>query len=143
MAAKLSPNRLKLADYCRSVYFTYVDNGVTLKDILSPEFWTNSGQVLVQGDRIEIFSESCLFWGEFLVMDNTNKVLRLAKLQFVDFNDGIALVERSPGFEVKWGGNTDLFRVIRVSDGFVVKSGLKTKISAFQWIEDYEKALTK
>lgn len=146
---KLGAARMKLAEFDRSIFSVSPEQGITLDDMKRPEFWSHVSAKMKPGDRIEVISEDNEWFAELIVISSSRQWAKVSVLRFVELAQDPSLsafdmnaVENS-GFEVKWGGNTDKFRVTRNSDKEVVHRGSSTKAEAERWLVDYLKALAK
>ena len=141
---KLSASGMKLAEYIRCVYAVTVDFGVTIEDVLRPEFWANVSTSLKVNDRIEVLAEDGTFYAELIVLDCSPTHAKVAILTHRNFSSvETEKVESTPDYKVTWGGNTAKFRIIRVADNAVVHSGEATKQAADLWLSDYIAALSR
>lgn len=146
--AKLTPARLKAAEFDRTIWRARLENGADLSDIIHPEYWAHVSRQFKPGDIIEVIPDDNTSFTVLYVLaasSNWAKVLELSHKNFLGDDEE---QESDAGsdeldFEVKWGGNTDRFRVIRKSDGEVVHSGSPTKADAEKWLTDYKIALNR
>lgn len=139
---KMGSNKLRLAEYRRSVYMLIPDLGVTIEDIKKPDYWSNVAASLRPGDHVEFLADDNSFFVEVLIIDAGQRWAKVHVLQ----NHQIVPVEHVDTgiealFDVKWGGNAAKFKVIRLSDRETLKEGLSTKLEAYAWIKDHEKAM--
>ena len=132
-----------------------VKQGVTIKDIMEPEFWSQVAYKFQSplferkdytGSIIEVRSEDHSLYAELYVraVQKNSLVVSLLKSD----QDGIAWVgvqkkldDTSP-FEVRWNVGKRGYDVLRKSDKQIVGEAarLKTKEQAFAWIDEMKVA---
>lgn len=136
---KLSGPRMKEESFVRTIYVATPEHGVVLEDLERPEFWAHVAEQLKPGDLIHVYPEDGSFWAELLVQSTSRVaakvfVLRKHELSAAD------LPEEDADFEIKWAGPTAKFRVIRKSDGEVMKEGMG-KDEAQAYLQSHIKAM--
>lgn len=139
-ARKLGTTKLSPADYRRTVYTATPDLDVSFDEILMPEFWGNVAQTLRPGDFIEIFSDDSSYFAELLVVDCGQRWAKVAVLQYKELAPHTPEALH-PEYDIRWGGNTARFKVVRLSDKETLKDNFAAKLDAEIWLKDYHKAL--
>lgn len=140
----LRDNRLKDAQYCRTIYVVNVEHGTRLEDMMDPSYWSNVAKRLRQKDRIEVECDDNSFWAEFMVMkagSNYAEVqlmrsMSLGEYEFKVNNETDAYVAVFRGNYEKWG-------VLDRKNNSVCISGLDTEKEAMGWIDDQRRALIR
>lgn len=131
---KLAPPRLKLAEFARAPYRVEPEAGVTLDDVLEPEFLAHVADRLRPGDKLEIMPECMSWYAEALVVDATRLSARIQVILGPVAIDAAEQVLASDVFEARWISPSVRFGVVRKSDGAYMVRHLPTKADADQWI---------
>ena len=124
---------IKPAEYKRNVWY-FRSILTTIKEMLEPSFWAHVSAKLAPGDKIEVFAQDGEFYVEFMVLASKHAWVRVAILQEHVFNKK---TEEDGKYKVKWTGKTK-WRVIRLSDGEVLQSGLESKELAQEWLDKHK-----
>ena len=145
MAKQLLQNRLKLAEYVRNVYGATPEPGITLDDMVRPEYWAHVARTLRPGDRIEVCPDDRSWFAELFVVSQSDTDVRVAVLRStkIELPEVKPLVQRSapkPGqkddssYEVKHRGAAG-WSVVRKVDKAVVFEGGQSRRAAEDWLE--------
>lgn len=135
----LPKGRLMGGDFARTRYTATIPNGTPYAQVLEPEYWAFHGNVLRSGDHIECEEEGGAFYAHLQVRQTGINAVHVREILVKHF-DQDAVDEPQGAFEVKWAGPAAKYRVIRVSDGHVVKQGIEDKAVAYQEARDAEAA---
>lgn len=136
---KLSGPRMKEESFVRTVYVATPEHGVTVEDLEKPEFWAHVAEQFKPGDLIHVYPEDGTFWAELLVQTTSRAAAQVRVLRNYELAKVEALEDESE-YEVKWAGPTAKFRVIRKSDGEVMKGGME-KDEAQTYLRSHVKAM--
>jgi hypothetical protein len=142
MSNALIANRFKPAEFVRASWHATPSADDTPETVMEPKWWVHVGRQMKSGDRIEILPETHAWYAEAVVIDSGDTWG--AKIAFVLGPVALvneAVIEQSPGFEVKWGGPNARFRVVRESDKTVLKENFQTREEAESWVKSHRKAL--
>jgi len=137
----LTPTKLGYAEHMTRNFVADVDAGVTLDDVLKPEFFAHVASRLVPWSHIEVRPEDEAFYAELLVTRVGHNWVRCEVLQHKALGELVEQVPETAGFEVKWGGPAKKHRVIRKSDGSVLQDGFATAAEGNGWIAEHLKSL--
>lgn len=145
---RLSPSRIKGAEFTRNVHVVRVEQSVKMDDLLDSLFWTHVAVKLKAGDHIEVVPDDSSYYAELYVIAASKTSARVALINHVEFSEnGRDVAEMSntdhPDYDIRWGGAVEKFQVVYKPDAKVIHSGSETKLDAAKWIEDYVKSLTK
>lgn len=140
-------SRLSIADQGRLIHVAYAERGTTKEDLLDPEYWKMVAPQLNPNDRIEVYCEAQEFFGIFIVMQRGQNAAIVRNLEWYDLTKGrqatMPTGDPSQDYEVKWGNMHTKWRVLRVSDGAVIKDQCPDELTAEREKADYIKALGK
>lgn len=130
---KLLANRLKDADFIRTVWHATPEPGITLEEMMKPEWWTHVARMLKKGDHIEVTSEDGEWFAELLVRSTTDKGVCVFALRSVVFSEDKPAAADAI-FEVKHRGGAG-WSVVRRSDKVVVYEKGATRADAEAWVK--------
>jgi len=143
---KLSPSRLKSAEFVRNTYVARTEDDFNIDDITDPSYWSHVSSKFKAGDHIEVISADGSKYAELFVVSSGPshaKVIVISDVQLAQKGDTEESGSDNPDYVVKWGGVNDKFRVIYVPDNKVISSGHETKIDAAKWASDYVTEINK
>lgn len=142
---KLTPNRLKSAEYTVLRYHVVPEAAVTLEQVQNKTFFTHCANKLKPGNEITVEAEDGSYWAWLLVRSVTGPEVVTETLLAKQFNK----IERGSiivgDYFTQWGGTHDKWRVMRKSASdqvpVIISSGHDTEIKAVSWITEHQKAL--
>lgn len=143
---KLSPARLKSAEFVRNTYVARTEGDFTIEDIIDPNYWSHVSAKFKAGDHIEVVSASGNKYAELYVVacgPNYAKVMVINSVEAESKADTDEATVDNPDYTIKWGGVTDKFRVIYTPDNKVISANHDTKLDASKWLVDYIAAMNK
>ena len=143
---KLSPRNLPLSQHARTGYTVTVDIGVTLKDVLFPEFWEHH-KTLRPADIIEVNCEDMTWTARLLVRYKTGNAIVVGVLSSTKFGSDKKIKASSsekPKYITEWnvGRRKHMVR-LNESGSESIGDGHNTKEEAQSWITNHEKALAR
>lgn len=144
MALALKEARLRAADYWRTQWAINPEFGVTVEDMLKPEYWAHVSAKLRPWDRIEARAEDGSYMVEFVVLDSAKtwaKVAIIGQPTYFKENVGPADVTVDDKYMAQWKGPARKWIVTRKADKATLKEELPTKADALRWISEHEKAM--
>ena len=139
---QINPNRIKQAEYERTVYVVTVEMGTTKEDLEAPSFWAHFAAKFRPWDRLEVRCDDGSFYAEYLVLACDRvwaKVHRLSHVTLTTSDISQTQAALQDGLEVKYRGPHLKFGVVRKQDGAVLKEGMQTKQEADQYLSEYRK----
>lgn len=139
----ITPARVKYAEHERQSYAVNPEMGVTVEDMKEPGYWAHVGHQLKPFDRIEARAEDGSWFAELLVRSAGRGWAQVAVLAHYELGGETmqGLPSRASEYKVEWGGPHHKHRVVRVSDGNVMKHGFESADAARAWLADHLKAL--
>lgn len=130
---KLLQNRIKQADFIRTVWSAQPEPGTTLEDMLLPEYWTNVAKTFKAGDRVEVTAADGEWFAELFVRSTTDQSVRVHPLRHTVFGTAQTKNE-NPAIDIRHRGGAG-WSVIRLSDKAVLFEGGKTREQADDWVK--------
>jgi hypothetical protein len=145
---RLTPARIKGAEFTRNVHVARVEVGVPREALLDPHYWMHVAAKMKAGDHIEVIPDDSSYYLELFVVAATKTSIKVQKINEVEFSEnGSDVAESSntdhPDYDIKWAGNVEKFQVVYKPDSKVLSSEHETKLEAAIWIDDYVKSLKK
>ena len=128
---KILQNRIKQADFIRTVWSAQPEPGTTLDEMLLPEYWAHVAKTLKKGDRIDVTSADGEWFAELYVRASTDNSVLVTVLQKYVFS--APEVPADDAFEIKHRGGAK-WSVIRKSDKRVLVENLETRGEADTWV---------
>lgn len=130
---KLLQNRIKPAEFVRTVWGAQPEPGTTLEEMLLPEYWAHVAKTIKPGDRIDVTAADGSWFAELFVRGVTPNAVCVAVLREVRFNDSDA--PATGGVTVKHRGGAG-WSVVRDKDKVVLFEGGATKEDANKWVAE-------
>jgi hypothetical protein len=144
----LSPSQIQLAEYATRHHVVTLPIGTTFEDCLDPAWWANVTDRLRVCDKVDVFDAKGTFYAELLVravaqsrpVQGTKGGARVHVLRYIEPE---SLERRARPIEhvVEFRGPAQLWCVIRISDGAVMKSHLDSREMAERHIASTQTAL--
>lgn len=128
---KILQNRIKQADFIRTVWSAQPEPGTTLDEMLLPEYWANVAKTLKKGDRIDVMSDDGAWLAELFVRASADNSVLVTVLQKYVFSAPEAPADDA--FEIKHRGGAK-WSVIRKSDKRVLVENMETRGEADTWV---------
>lgn len=141
-APLISP-RLQEAEYERRVFVATPEAGTKLEEMLSPGYWAHVAPRLTPWSRIEVRAEDGAFYAEMLVLScerNWAKMFVLNKYDLIPA-DLMMMPSASDEFKIEFAGPHHKWRVVRLSDKEVLRTGYQTKEEANTWLNGHIKTV--
>lgn len=140
----LSVDRLKSAEYERSVLVATPGAGHTREHMLQPGYWAHVSPKLKPYDKVEVRAEDGTYFAELLVLACDRTWARMYVLNWHDLStQDVSLteaVEASSKFEVKHTPGLR-WHVVRKSDRQIMMKDGQTKDEAATWVKEYVKTV--
>jgi hypothetical protein len=140
-APKITDAKFKASHYVQKNFIATPDYGVTLEQVMDEAYWGHVARELKAGYTIEVMPEGLPYYAKLIVIHSDEKTRAMVKL--LQFND---LVNEAPrpelaeivkevgvGTKFKAERNGRWFRVVRLSDGEVMKNNCVTMAEAEAW----------
>lgn len=133
MPRQITDSRFYLAEHANNTWRARLEAGTTLEDIRTPEFYKLLSAKVRAGDVIHAaWEDGSGFVILYVRATNTGALVvhPVAGGLFRDESDEAIEplpqpgVDEMDGVRVEWAGDQDLWRVVRVSDGEIIKKGL-------------------
>ena len=139
-ARKLSGPRMKEESFVRTTYVATPEHGTSVDDLKCSEYWAHVAPQLKPGDLVHVFPEDGTFWAEILVLAVSRAAAQVKVLRDYTLTSKAEAPEENAEFELKFAGPVAKWRVIRLSDGEVMKDGM-TKEEGQKYLDAHIKAM--
>jgi len=134
----LTGNRLKQAEYTRTIFTATVERGHTRSDLVDPKYWAHIALKLKRGDRIEVTAEDGSFYAELMVIACDRTWAQVHVLTWHDLS--ASTVKLTPEvlqeYMIDFKG-PEYWCVIRRSDNMVIQNKMNTEGEAKIWLEGF------
>lgn len=130
---KILQNRVKSAEYIRTVWAAQPESGTTLDEMLLPEYWANVAKTIKVGDRIDVTAEDGSWFAELYVRSAQPLALKVFVLRHTVF-DAPRVKDAISPYDVRHRGGAG-WSVVRLSDKAVLFEGGKDRTVAEDWIK--------
>jgi len=140
---KLVHTRMKEAQFLRNVWVVTVEQGVTRKDVLEPQFWSHVSFQFRPYDRIEVRCDDGTFFSEYLILACERTYAKVKELSYTSLTSTDVAMTESEVAEYKYlyRGPNCKHSIIRISDKTVMVEKLESKQDALDWLHNHEKAM--
>ena len=140
MSVKILQNRIRPAEYDRTVYATVPDGGTTIEEMLAPDYWAHVAKNLKPGSRIEVTAEDGAWFAELYVRRASANAALVVVLRHYDFEAmskpaQVPAADTHPDFTVKFRGGAG-WSVVRNSDKAIMFEKGETREQAENWITE-------
>ena len=140
MSKNLLQNRIRLAEYARSVWCVTPEPSVSFEEILKPEYWTHVSKQLLPGARIEVLPEDHSWFAELIVRSSTNNETHVAVLRHVKLDAPQPATEAEQAktaepYEIKHRGGAG-WSVIRKVDKTVLYEKGQSRAEAERFLDE-------
>lgn len=119
----------------RTIFAVKPEFGVTVEDMLKPEYWTHVAQQLRPLCRIEAVAEDGSWFAEFMVISTSKLAANVSLMRHVLLSEVKPSADGDTHF-AKWAGPSAKYRVVRKSDNAAIKDGFDTQAQALIWIAE-------
>jgi hypothetical protein len=111
------------------------------QDFTDPRFLAHVARFLRPGDIIDVRSEDMSYYAELFVHDATNNSARVEVLREKTLQGAVATAgAQMKGYRIAWGGLQEKHRVIRESDGRVLRGGFASEADAILFLQSLTRA---
>ena len=132
MGRQITDARFNLAEHANNTWRARLEDGTTMDDLRTPEFYRLLSAKVRAGDLIHAAWENGAGFVILYVRATSSGALVVHPVAGGLFRDDGALVETLPtpgidetdGVRVEWAGEQHLWRVVRAVDGAVIKDRL-------------------
>jgi hypothetical protein len=129
----VTEDRMKLAEFQRSVWHVTAAAGTTLDDVCQPAWYANLAHKLRPSDRVEIEAEDGSFFAEMIVRQSSRAAAVVQELRSVTFGEGVPDGETAlDDYTVGYAGPHHKWRVVRTADRAVISHGHGDKATALK-----------
>lgn len=136
----LGVDRWRQKEYENPGHCVYVPYGTTLDDVRAPSFWANVAGKLRPGNTVEVHWDDFGQFAEFYVRSAGRNWASVALLRHVEL-EAAAPPQAREQYGVAYNGVVDKFRITRMSDNAVIKTGFASELQARSWLEEYKRKL--
>lgn len=133
----ITPNRLKPAEYLRTIHVATPESGTTVEQLTDPALWTHCARSLHVGDRIEVIPEDGTYFAELYVRELSKNSAKVELLRHHVLTEPDAVLDTDE-FEIKWGGPNARYRVIRKKDKAILQDNFVDANAAKKWLANYQ-----
>jgi hypothetical protein len=140
MQTTIKPSDMQLAEQKRAVWQAFAPPECCPEDLLRPESWAHVARKVEPFSRIEVLAEDGTWWAEYMILLVGPNWVKVALMRQHDFRAVAVQASDPETLEVnyiparKW-------RVLRKSDGAVLREGLATKEEANAWKQEHLKTM--
>lgn len=129
-------SQLKLAESARTLRYIEPAAESTLEDVLKKEAWAHIAHELKEWDRIEVLPVDRAYYAELFVSRITRDGAQFLVAKYVELSPPVPLAAETTAFDVAWAGRYHAWRVVRKSDGVVMRHGFQTQAEAARWLNE-------
>jgi len=140
-AVVVMPARMQSSEFLRQDWVVTAEEGTLIEDVLDPGYWTHMAAQMEPYARVDVRIDTGEWFLELLVLQvgrNWAKVHVLHKHQLEAFDPEAGTGSRC---EVKWGGPSDKYRVVRKADNEIISKGHSSRGDAEAAMAQYEKTV--
>ena len=153
MSTPLTANNFSLAEYKRHIFAAQPEAGITLEEVLKPEYWSHVAKDITIGCIIEVRPVDGAYYAELYVanVDRRGQTpqVRVVLKSILQLNDAKTVIpkakkqdaEDAPKYKIVWRGEKALHTVTRISDNEIIRSEFPTKQDAETWLQRFELGL--
>ncbi len=137
----LMPSKFREASFANRQWCCTPEAGVSIEEILKPEYWAHVSAKMITGDTIRAIPEDMAFFLELLVIDTSKQWAKVKEIHRVLLTaEEASPIEEDIDFEVKFRG-ARRWSVVRKSNNAVEAENMASKADAFAWISEYAKKM--
>jgi hypothetical protein len=139
---KLHPARCAETAYVNNNWTITVETGVTLENILEPEFLSNMASQMHPYDRICVRTDDGDWYAELLILSCGRtwvKAIKLMEIQLTPVDVVPLDAEGADKYRIMNRGPHLQFCVIRKVDGATIKEQLPSRLTAQNWLQEFLK----
>lgn len=133
----MKPTKLLLAEHAVASYFHSPEFGVTIADVLDPEYWSHVAPQLRVGHEIRIMAGDGSWWALLLVRAVGRTEAVVQDLIYKELGNAPDASVTDSEFDVVWRGPARKFGVVRKSDKAVVKDEFVVREHAEKWLKGH------
>lgn len=148
LARPVPTSSYALAPFRETRHIIFPAKGVTMWQILQPEYWSHIARKLRPFDLVVVHPEDKSFWAELLVIDMTTIDAKVRVLRYETFGeetyvgDHGATVSRG-GYLCEHAGSQIQWRIVRLSDMKTIKDGMTNQAAAESHLTAHLKAVNR
>lgn len=132
---KLIPHNFREAEYRRTEYLVTADQGTTIEDLLTPEYWSHVAGRLRVHDRVDVHAADGSWFVEMLVRSANRSGANLVVLHRHSFVAGAGVSTAEGNIDVRFRGATAKWSAIRKSDKKILIEGCDTEEEVRNWLK--------
>lgn len=134
-------DRFQLLEHTNLTHCARVEDGVTRKHLLTPEYWSHVSGKITNGDKIIVRNDSLSVYAEMLVLDAGSGYVKVHVLSWHDLEKRAADQQSDAGsvddYRIENKGKDRKWVVVRISDSVAVREGETSKIGALAWLQAF------
>ena len=141
--SRARPTVLRPEEYTIQRYRHTVPPETTLEAMACPGFWAHVARGLKPQDEIVVSAEDGTWRAELVVRWVHRVAAGVSVLSYKNFAEeeaGAPPEDAESPFSIGWGGPVHKWRVVRKSDGEVMRKGFDTREQAGQWVKNHQAA---
>lgn len=132
---KLSPGRLKEAEFTRKIYEVTAEIGTTADDLLKPDFWVHVSARMKARERVEVHAQDGTWCADLIVRSASRVGAVMALLAFHDFAAAKSNDAELDDYEIKHRGPRK-WSAIRKTDKMIVVEDKDTREAVVDWLRN-------
>lgn len=141
----LSPNSISELGYLRNSWDVIAARGVTIANVILPEYWLHVATKLRPTDKIEVIAEDGTWYAQLLVV---NADRTWAKVFVLMHHDLTKATENTPAraedeYDVEWtpAGKWTITKKTQKGQP-PLKDGFLSRLEAYQWLDGHIKSIS-
>lgn len=142
---QLQARRLSLIEYARNTHHCVPEAETPIEALLDPAYWSGVSMQLKPRDHIEVDAQDGSYFVKLRVIDCGRTFAKVHVLERHEFKDAAPTGKAPPvsEFDVKWAGPHAKWRVVRMSDGAILKDKFETMQSGQEWLIENQGSFTR
>lgn len=136
----LNPAHLSNAEHKRVVHTAYPVEGVTLEDVLKPDFWVHVAASLKVTDKIEVYPADMSWYAELVVLSTGNNHAKVFPVLFVEIGAKAGDEVADAVYEIKLRGPRKWSAVHR-ENGSILFENIDTREDAMIELAKHMKSM--
>lgn len=139
----LMPERFGLAEHRRQEFVANLPMDISLKDACDPGYWAHVADQMQPMDHIELRAEDGSWVADLIVAFCDRNYAKVVLKSITKLDEDQSAPAASIKLKVEWKGPQLKYAVIRTSDSQILRSEMRTRDEAVQWMTAHEKTMER